>query len=116
VSQQFHRIIEMVVLHPGKQRDPNRYISVLLKPDADGMIMSYVFAPRAMVGVHLLWPDGRTGFVDDTVLKEIPSVRDIPEEFDHLSHSELLERFVHPKLNYQIVYSGRGHYRAIPAT
>ena len=79
------------------------------------MIMSYIFSPVGLVGVHLLWSDGRNAFIHVSVLNQSPSVDQIPKEFDDLSQSELLERFVLGKLKYLVVHKGQGSYRAVPA-
>ena len=68
LSQEFHRLIAGIVLHPAKQRSPDRYVSVHLKLDADGVQTSYAFSPETLMAIHFTLAEGRTGMIGPSVL------------------------------------------------
>jgi hypothetical protein len=92
LSQEFHRLIAGIVLHPAKQRSADRYVTVHLKPDADGIRTSYALSPQTLVGIHFALPDGKTGFIGPSVLHQIPSKIRVPDGADDLSKAELVRR------------------------
>jgi hypothetical protein len=115
ISQEFHRLIQGFILHPGKQRDPARFVTVHLTPDAKGTRMSYVYTPETLVGMHFILSDGQTGLIGPSVLNQIPGMIEVPDNADDLSHSELVKRSRVGNFNYKITHDGNGNYQAVAA-
>jgi hypothetical protein len=93
LREELRRIIQGIILHPGKQRDPNRFVTVHLKPDVDGNRITYTFSPETLVGIHAALPDGRTALVGPSVLAQIAAGN--------------------PKITIRIADDGPGHYQAM---
>jgi DNA invertase Pin-like site-specific DNA recombinase len=115
LSQEFHRLIEGIVLHPAKQRSPNRFVTVHLKPDADGLRCTYAFSPQTVVGIHGQLPDGRTALIGPSVLRQMPSIMRFSDDDDGLSKAELIARSVAGVLKVNITYDGSGNHQVIAA-
>src|SRR6516165_1007324 len=115
LSQEFHRLIEAIVLHPAKQRSADRYVTVHLKPDADGVRTSYAFSPQTLVGIHFALSDGKTGFIGPSVLHQIPAKIQNCNEVDDLSKIDLVRRSLSEKPTLCVEHDGYGNLRAVPA-
>jgi hypothetical protein len=115
LSQEFHRLIAGIVLHPAKQRSADRYVSVHLKPDADGIRTSYALSLQTLAGIHFALPDGKTGFIGPSVLHQIPSHVRVPHGADDLGKTGLVRRSLISRPSFEIRDDGYGNYQAVPA-
>jgi hypothetical protein len=114
LSQEFHRLIAGIVQHRAQQRSPDRYASVHLKLDADGVQTSYAFSPQTLMAIHFTLPDGRTGMIGPSILHHLPSVmRAADDTDDDMTKAELVRRAIAGTMNVGIRSDGKGNYQAI---
>jgi len=113
LSQEFHRLIAGIVLHPTKQRSADRRVTVHLKPDADGIKTSYVLSPQTLVGIHFACRMVRP------VSSALPSCIRSRRTFGFhtgptiSAKSELVRRSLINRSSFEI-RDGYGNYRAVP--
>jgi DNA invertase Pin-like site-specific DNA recombinase len=115
LSQEFHRLIECIILHPAKQRSADRYVTVHLKPDADGIRTSYALSPQTLVGIHQGLPDSRTVFIGPSLLHQIPSNIRVPKDADDLSKAGLVRQSLVSRPSFEIRHDGLGNYQSVTA-
>jgi Recombinase len=102
LSQDFHRLIEGIVLHPAKTRSPDRFVTVHLKPDSHGLRLIYAFSPQTVAGINGQTLDGR---------RQMPCIFQASDDDGDLSKTKLVAR----ALNVKITHDGSGRYRGIAA-